>query len=335
MNIDTHSAPRPRAFNLAAQGLGVLVGFDGSTRSLLALHYGALEAQRSRRVLTVITAVSGPIPVYTTLGALPEKFETQAAIDAAGIVLNDARRYLQAYPGKVTYRTEQGEAAAVLAELSTVAELAILGARGRGGFLGRILGSVASALPAHAHCPTIVVPRHYAINVAEGAARFAPQADSRPVIVGIDGSAQSRVAALHAARAAQDRGVALHLLMTLPSLEGWWDWYPDLDPLDQDIISRRQSQLERSLQAEAAWLHRHFPSLAVTASVKPGDPVTQLSKSAQEAQLTVVGTRGRGTFSGNLLGSVSRGVLLRATGPVMVVPDLQDDRLRDQPGPIR
>ncbi|MBO0596490.1 universal stress protein [Nesterenkonia sp. E16_7] len=335
MNIDTHSAPRPRAFHLASQDLGVLVGFDGSTQSLLALHYGALEAQRSRRELTVITAVSGPIPVYTTLGALPQKSETQAAVDAAGIVLNDARRYLQAYPGRVTYRVEQGNTAAVLAELSTAAELAILGARGRGGLLGTILGSVASTLPVHSHCPTVVVPRQYAIHVAEGSARFAPQADPRPVTVGIDGSSHSRVAALHAARAAQDRGVPLHLLMTLPSLEGWLDWYPDLDPLDQDTISRRQSQLESSLQAEAAWLRSHFPGLATTTSVKPGDPVARLSTSTHEAQLTVVGTRGRGPLSGKLLGSVSRGVLLRAAGPVMVVPDLQDERLSDQPGPIR
>ncbi|MGJ9373296.1 universal stress protein [Nesterenkonia sp. CF4.4] len=335
MNFHTRSAPRPLAFDLATRDLGVQVGFDGSTGSLLALHYAALEAQRSQRVLTVITVTSAPLPIYTTLGALLGTSQAQAIIDAAKIVLNDARRYLQDYPGQVMYRTGQGDATAVLVELSATAELTVLGVHGRGGFLERALGSVASALPAHARCPTIVVPREYSVRLTEGDARFAPQRDRRPVIVGVDGSEYSQVAILHAAQAAQDRDAPLHLLMTAPSLEGWLDWSPDLerhpDSGHEGATSLRQSQMQSSLQAEEAWVTRHFPSLTVAASIKPGNPVAQLSKAAHEAQLTVLGTRGRSGFTGALLGSVSRGVLLRATGPVMVVPNLEDERLKDHP----
>lgn len=335
MNNSTPSAPQPVAFDLATRNLGVLVGFDGSPQSIQALHFGALEAQRSGRVLTVVTVVSVPVEIYTTLHALPEISEAHAARDAAKHVLNDARNYLQDYPGRVTFRTEQGDVTAVMLELSTVAQLIVVGARGRGGFLGRILGSVSSSLPAHAQCPVIVVPQQYSANAEEGRARFVPQPDTRPVVVGIDGSEHSRVAALHAARAAQDRGATLRLLMALPPLKGWMDWYPELDAPEQEIVDRRQSQLENSLQAEAEWVSRHFPAVTVTAAVEPGDPVAQLDKSTHEAQLTVVGTRGHGEFAGALLGSVSRGVLLRAVGPVMVVPKLQDERLSDQPEPIR
>ncbi|WP_348994521.1 universal stress protein [Arthrobacter sp. EM1] len=46
----------------------------------------------------------------------------------------------------------------VLLEMSETAELLVFGTRGRGGFVGRLLGSVSSALPAHAKCPTVTVP---------------------------------------------------------------------------------------------------------------------------------------------------------------------------------
>lgn len=331
MENDAHPAPRPVAFDPATRDLGVLVGFDGSKQSILALHYGALAAQRGGRVLTVVSAFTVPTRVYTTLAAVPEKSEAEAAVEAARTVLADARKYLKDYPGKVIYRTERGDAAGVLVDLSTVAELAVVGARGRGGFLARVLGSVSSALPAHAHCPTVVVPRQYEVSGAEGAARFTPRQDQRPVVVGIDRSPQSRIAVLQAAQAAHFRGVPLHMLLALPSLEGWLEWYPELDSKDEGVAERRKTQLEAALDAEIKWVKTHYPSLKVTAAVKPGDPIALLAKQTKQAQLTVVGTRGRSGFTGALMGSVSRGVLLRAVGPVMVVPELQDKRLEDQP----
>lgn len=331
MNSDSHSSPRPIVFDPASRDPAVLVGFDGSDQSFQALHYGALAARSSGRILTVVTAFTVPAPVYTTLAAVPNTSEAKTAASSAKSVLAEARAYLRDYPGKVFYRVEQGDAAGVLVDLSAVAELVVVGSRGRGGFVGRIMGSVSSALPAHAYCPTVVVHSQYVTSTGDGTDRFAPPSDPRPVIVGIDRSKHSRVAALHAAQVAQEIGTTLHMLMALPSLEGWADWYPELGTTDQGLVERRTSQLERSLQAEVDWVAGHYPTLAITAAVKPGDPVILLARSTARAQLTVVGNRGRSGFTGVLLGSVSRGVLLRAEGPVMVVPDIEDERLNNQP----
>ena len=332
MSHDSPGTDRAIPFDPHRRELGILIGFDGSKQGLLALHYAALAAQRSGRVLTVVTAFTVPTSIYTTLVAVPENPEAEARLGAARSVLKEAREYLADFPGKVVYRAERGDAAGVLVDLSSIAELVVVGARGRGGFLGRVLGSVASALPAHADCPTVVVPRQYKVTEVKGSARFAPGRSQRPVVVGVDGSPVSRVAMFQAALAAQNRGVELQLLLALPPLETWLEWYPQFEPKDDGLTAQRTAELESALEAETQWLKTHYPDLSVTATVEPGEPVTLLSRQTEKAQLTVLGTRGRGGAAGTLLGSVSRGVLHRATGPVMVVPHLDDKRLTDHPG---
>lgn len=67
-----------------------------------------------------------------------------------------------------------------------------------------------------------------------------------------------------------------------------------------------------------------------------GSAVDVLVEETRSAQLTVLGTRGRGGFAGMLLGSTSQGVLHHAEGPLMVVPEKTDERIEDRAefGPV-
>ncbi|WP_150461020.1 universal stress protein [Nesterenkonia ebinurensis] len=334
MNNGVHT-PAPTGntipFDPAERDLGVVVGFDGSEQATRALHYAARAAQRRGTKLTVVTAFTLPVGLYANTVGVPDISQEDVKRQMAEKTLDSARDYLSGYPGEVTYRAEHGDASGVLVDLSASAELVVVGARGRGGFIGRVLGSVATALPAHAKAPTVVVPRHYPLPEAEGPERFAPAVSDQPVTVGTDGSPDSRIAVLQAAQAAQDRQAPLRMIVSLPPLDGALMWYPELAPRGAEVSEVRQRELSGTLEAEAEWVSRHFPDLEIIRSVELGEAITVLTSASREAQLTVVGTRGRGGVASALLGSVSRSVLYNAEGPVMVVPHLEDSRLQDAP----
>ncbi|TLP92891.1 universal stress protein [Nesterenkonia salmonea] len=322
MSQDAATPSRTSDFTSAERTLGVVVGFDGSNYSKLALHYGARSAQRRGSALTVVTSFTIAPGVYATLAAVPRIPDEQLKYQATKPTLDLARELLEDYPGEVTYLAEEGDAAGILVEKSQDAQLVVVGGRGLGGFLGLLLGSVASALPAYAKSPTVIIPGNY--DDGEGTARFAPVESSGPVVVGIDGSAHSRTAVLQAARAASERGVTLQILMVLPPLDGALLWYPELTNQVDEVTQQRRAELQETVDAERDWLKDHFPDLEVSTTVEPGDPVSVLRKKSRTAQLIVVGTRGLGGLRSTMLGSVSRGLLLRGEGPVMVVPQPEE-----------
>lgn len=77
----------------------------------------------------------------------------------AGEILQEALNtaFGDALPENVESRLVQGNPRRVLIDKSRNADLMVLGRRGHGGFGGLLLGSVSSALVAHAHCPVLVV----------------------------------------------------------------------------------------------------------------------------------------------------------------------------------
>lgn len=310
----------------STKSLGILIGFDGSDHSEIALHWGAVEALSRGVPLTVMTAFTIP-RMISGEGGVPNIPEDSLARRNADQVLEKGREFLKDYPGEASFHVEYGDAAGVLVAHSSDAEVAVVGARGRGGFIGRILGSVSSALPAHAHCSTVIVGPSTQVSQGEGQARY-KRADDRAIAVGMDESQGSRMAALRAAEVASAQQVPLRLVMAVPPIDGVLVWYPELGSRT-DEAERRRSELEDRIQQQVQWLSQHFDSLSITPVVADGLPTEVMQEETTRSQLTVVGTRGRGGLASALLGSTSSGVIMHASGPVMVVPEGQDPRLED------
>jgi nucleotide-binding universal stress UspA family protein len=299
---------------------GIVVGVDGSDPALCALEWSAAEAKRRGVPLNIVTAYTIPVFAASSMDAGYATLDDQVIRDGAEEVLRQARATVTDPDVEVRTRVESGDPAGVLLDLSAQADLVVVGTRGRGGFVGRLLGSVSSALPAHAKCPTVVVP----LCVSERAEGVSGMRDI--VVVGVDGSERARLAVLVAAEQAVNRGVPLRIVCALPPISGSLAWMPAT--VDQEALTL---DVRRQLRAGTRWLKSHFPDLTVESDVIEGPPIEVLIHESSVATLLVTGSRGRGGFAGMLLGSTSQGVLHHSRGPVMVVPDREDPRLADRP----
>lgn len=314
---------------------GIVVGVDGSDQSMCALIWAAQEAQRRRTPLYLVTAYTVPIFAASGLDGGYATVDDTVIREGAETVLNQASAKVAHYDLELHASVETGDAAGALLEQSENAELIVVGSRGRGGFFGRLLGSVSSALPAHAKCPTVTVPLSCAPRLPEAGVEAPPehghaaqQPDVEPVVlVGVDGSEQARAAVLVAAEQAQRWQMPLRMVCAVPPFTGSLAWVPA--PLDRDAL---YADIQVQLDAGQEWLQSHFPGLQISHRVYDGAPVEVLIDASATGQLMVVGSRGRGGFAGMLLGSTSQGVLHHAKGPLMVVPDHYDPRLANRPG---
>ncbi|MDQ0850270.1 nucleotide-binding universal stress UspA family protein [Arthrobacter sp. B3I9] len=132
----------------------IVVGVDGSEASIEALRYAhALAVPLAAKVVALACWDAPPIyDGYVAMGI--DRFDVRA-----GEILQEAvERALGPEPaGVVETRLTQGHPRHILIEASRSADMLVLGRRGHGGFGGLLLGSVSSALVAHAHCPVLVV----------------------------------------------------------------------------------------------------------------------------------------------------------------------------------
>ncbi|UPO76752.1 MULTISPECIES: universal stress protein [Arthrobacter] len=323
-------------WNAAAARSGIVVGVDGSDQSICALTWAAREARRRDVPLHVVTAYTVPIFAASSMDAGYTAVDDAVIRDGARSVQEKTLARLNQHGLEIIPRVESGDAAAVLLELSEDADLMVVGSRGRGGFVGRLLGSVSSALPAHAKCPTVIVPLRTAGRLPESgvaAPAGSPVTDDvhQAVVVGVDGSEHARAASLAAAEQARSMGLPLRIVCALPPFSGSLAWVPA--PLDVEAL---HEELMVQLTAGREWLQSHFPDLEMSVELVDGPPAEIMVERTAKAELVVLGTRGRGGFTGMLLGSTSQSVLHHAKGPVMVVPDHEDPRLADRPkfGPM-
>ncbi|MFD9241088.1 universal stress protein [Streptomyces sp. NPDC059556] len=139
------------------------------------------------------------------------------------------------------------------------------------------------------------------------------------VTVGLDGSAESLVAARWAATQAMLREVPLRLLHVEE-----WPSMPDV-PMAYARTLAHDEQTERLMREETDRARKNHPDLEVITEQAHGRAAEELTAAANEADLTVLGSRGLGGVRGFLVGSVSLAVVGAARQPVVLVR-AKDDR---------
>lgn len=301
---------------------GIVVGVDGSQQSKCALRWAEKEAVRRGSVLNIVSAYTIPVFAASSMDAGYSTLDDDLIRGGAEEIVRQARAELEGSTAQIRTYIESGDPAGVLLDLSQDAELVVVGTRGRGGFVGRLLGSVSSALPAHSKCPTVVVPLCMS---KEQEAGDQSDIERKAVVVGIDGSDRARSAVLAAADAAMAIGLPIRLICAVPPVGAALAWMPAT--VDQEAVLE---DVRYQMGVGTRWLNSHYPDLKIETDVVSGPPVEVLIRESEHAVLTVTGSRGRGGFTGMLLGSTSQGVLHHSKGPVMVVPDSDDPRLADR-----
>jgi nucleotide-binding universal stress UspA family protein len=136
------------------------------------------------------------------------------------------------------------------------------------------------------------------------------------IVVGIDGSEESKRAlrwALEEARVRKSRVLAVHA-WTYQFAAGA-GYLPTADPEFLPSVEGEAAQVLDEALAEVG-----TEGVEVERLVVEGPPAATLVDAAGGADLLVVGSRGRGGFSGLLLGSVSQQCAHHAPCPVVIVP---------------
>jgi nucleotide-binding universal stress UspA family protein len=292
----------------------IVVGIDGSAGAEIALTWAADEAARRGADLHLVQAYSVPIGYAGPGGMIPAGLFDEARRLAEGSLARAQQAAQKAHLGlKVATSAWLTTPYAALRDASESVLLTVVGSQGQGQVRETLLGSVALKVASLTDGIVVVVrsgPHAESSNVR-------PPTDG-PVMVGIDGSAESEAALAFAYEEAATRGVSLVALHSWDDepLKGFLRAYP-LEVSRAEI----DDQQRRLLAEELVGWPEKYPHVPLIQAVLAGRPTTALLEANMKfgPSLIVVGSRGRGGFAGLLLGSTSRELIAHAPCPVAVV----------------
>jgi nucleotide-binding universal stress UspA family protein len=260
------------------------------------------------------TGVGQDVERYLAMRRAEKRQEVAGLVAEAATILRERRPELA-----IEEIVRDGEPAAELLAQAHEwrADLIVAGARGQTVLQGLLLGSVSEALVAEGPCPVLIARETHgsldrvlvAAGKADDAARLAEACLALPLAAGTRVLAVS-VAATGGGAAADDpayRALA----------ETAQDWAASADAAAQAVVDRL-----------ADLLRGGGPAWTIETRLLAGDTASALLAEAvaQVVDLIVVGARERHGLAGRLgLGSVSRKLVRRASGAVLVVRGSQED----------
>ncbi len=278
----------------------IVVGYDGSELSDVALAWAEQLARVERRPLTVLVAAADEGASSRT------EAETDGhAVAHQALVVERAEKACVDLPeAMVEVVASAQEPVPALLAASREAGLLVVGAQGHGAVQGLVMGSVSQHVARHAACPVVVVrpPRD-------------PSSDR--VVVGVDGSSHGHATLQFAFEHVNRVGGTLSVLYVI-SYGASYGGAALLGYADNHLPDYR-AEMREWLDDYLDDLRVEYPDVDVSAELAVGSAGRLLADRSHSASLVVVGSRGRGGFAGLMLGSVSASVLHHATCPVAVV----------------
>jgi nucleotide-binding universal stress UspA family protein len=275
----------------------IVVGYDGSDDSELALSWAIRTAKGSRAAIEVVNALPAP-PwelAYTTEDAVTQR-------DKASKLVAAATRRVEASGIPVNTEIARAPAAEALIAAADDADMIVVGSRGHARLVELMIGSVSQHAARHARCPVVVVR---------------PPADQRAdrVVVGLDWSSESGKAvgfAFEIAAQHQAPLVAVHAFRS----EG----ERPVGPHNRARGIAEQTAAHERLLTEmtAAWQEK-FPDVELTKEAIPVGARQLLRDFSTRSALLVLGARGSGAFAALRLGSVADSMLHHARCSVAIV----------------
>jgi len=283
----------------------VVAGIDGSDTALGAAQWAAEFAARHALPLTLIHAL--PRLDWHFAGAEhPAELDRSADGDRVLAAAQTAVR--SAHPDlAISTAAVKGAVATVLTDASQSARLLVVGT---GAADHRVLGGHAVRMVYRTQCPVVVWRKPIAVRTGK----------PLPVVVGIDESDHS----IRALAEAFDIAGMLHAPLNVVHMweigaavgmgdlggQGVMDWQ-----LLELLQSRQRQRMDELVEPFA----RKYPNAHVSKVFQDISPAKGLTELSREAQLVVVGSRGRGALTDSLLGSVSQNLIHHAECPLLVV----------------
>ena len=288
----------------------IVVGVDGGPSSLKAARWAAAVANAAAGALHVVHAAPDFGRTWSDAGAAIRAAEITEQRESGTAILEDVATAVRADFGELAIYTEDfaEPVKEVLTRLSRRARLVVLGCDEVTPAGALLLGSTTLAVANGAVCP--VVAWRGDVTSPTG----------QPLVVGVDGSSSSAAALATAFELADLFGAPLRVVHC-------WSGLVALDEAIAPFLTDG-SQLEaaeRRAVSEAVAVRRlRYPDVRVSTIVETNSPARALLAHAADAQLVVVGNRGRNALAGTLLGSTTLNVLHHADVPVVLCRDGDD-----------
>ncbi|MHA7860129.1 universal stress protein [Tessaracoccus sp. Y36] len=280
----------------------VVVGVDGSDDGLRAVRFGTGAALRINGELLLVNAVDDTLMA----GAWGVVYDPEV-LQSAGITANEQARDVALSMGLPEHRIKtevvMGSPGGVMARLSEVAELVVVGRRAASGLERMFVGSTSVAVVANASCPVVVI---------SAAAHPDPIGGRGIVGVGLQTSPGSEKTLEAGFQQAQRLGARLEVVHAIQPPVGLFARKLSPNELDEQVRFAKGG-----IEAIANEVAQSYPDVQYRVEVAADSPINELVSRSAGYDLLVVGV-GDSHIPGLSLGGLMRGLLAHAECPLFV-----------------